>query len=197
MKVSKTRKLIVFSVIFAIVVLALAVLVIFNIFPLGGKKMKNEIIEIAEQKGYDIQFENAQEFCIIKDGVKYYYKNNLGKVRLIKIYTEVPSKAEYEVVDDKGEITITVVGTDKVKVELKDGVIEVNNQGKELVFDEHISFVCSSKFTAESLDSDDIATIRGNADKYYNKITTNFITSEELRELYESGVVMAEEFMKA
>ncbi len=156
--------------------------------------MKNNIIEVAEQKGYDVEFEENQEFYVIEDDVKYYYKNSLGKVRLMKIYTEVSSKAEYEVVDNKGKITIMVVGDDKFEVALDDAVIEVNYQGKELVFHEHCSFVCSSEFTEESIDLNDIATIRGKAGKYYNKITTNFISGDEICELYKRGMVMEKDF---
>lgn len=197
MKSLKTSKLIIFIIIFIAIVITLGLLIMFSIWAIGGKQRKNRIMEIGEQKGYKIEFENNREFCITESNVKYYYKSSLGKMWLTKIYTEVPCKTERQVVDDKGQITITIIGKDSMEVALDDYVIEENARGIETNFHEHIYFVCSSEFTLESIDTNNSVSILGKASKYYNKITTNFITSEELRELYENGVTMAKEFMES
>lgn len=154
--------------------------------------MKNRVIEIAESKGYEIQFEN-NNFMITQDGIVYYYKFILDKLSLVRIYTELAPVTDRKVKDDIGKITITIVGKDLFEVALEDAIIEVNNEGKEMTFEEHIRFVCSSEFTEESINQKDIITRMGKADKYYYKITHSYISSNRLREIYEIGKTIAEE----
>ena len=159
-----------------------------------NSKEKSNIMDIAEQKEYNITFENYFDFCITENDVKYYYRNILGRVKLLKIYTEVSCKGDYEVVDDIGKITISAVGKDTFEVSLSDQVLMINARGIETTFNESIRFVCSSEFTEESIDPNDIISIRGKANKYYNSITKDFISKEELCELYERSMEIEKEF---
>lgn len=184
MKLSKLYKLFTGIVLFIVVVVSSLVI--------WRNGMKNRVMEIADDKGYEIQFEN-NNFVITHDDIAYYYKGTLNKLSLVKIYTELAPVTDIKVKDDIGKITITLVGKDEFNVALEDSVIEVNNQGKEITVKENIGFVCSSEFTLESINQDDIVSKMGKAEKYYNKITKNYISGNRLREIYESGETMANE----
>ncbi|MCM1158591.1 MAG: hypothetical protein NC300_10055 [Bacteroidales bacterium] len=155
--------------------------------------MKNKVIEIANEKGYDIQFENNHIFYIIQDNIVYSYKCTLKKVSLVKIYTEMEPITDIKIKGNKGKITITIIGKDEFDVALQDSVIEINNQGKEMIIDENIHFVCSAGFTLESINQNDMVTQMGKAEKNYNRITHNYISGNKLLELYEEGEVIADE----
>lgn len=174
------------------VVIILFIVAVIICFIIWRNDMKNRVMEIADDKGYEIQLEN-NNFIITHDGIVYYYKCILEKLYLVKIYTELAPVTELKVKDDIGKITITVVGKDEFDVALEDSVIEVNNQGREMAVKENIRFVCSSEFTLESINQNDIVSQMGKAEKYYNKITNNYISCERLREIYERGEAIAKE----
>lgn len=155
--------------------------------------MHDRIIGIADEKGYEIQFENISSFRLTQNNITYYYKCIFGKVSLKKIYIELAPVTDLKVKDNIGKITITVMEKDKFNVALEDSIIDVNNQGKEMIVKEHIYFVCSSEFTLESIDRNDIVSQMGKAEKNYNKITNNYISGNRLREIYEEAKIIEEE----
>ena len=70
--------------------------------------------DIAKQKEYDITFENYFDFYITENDVKYYYRNILGRTKLLKIYTEPSCKTDYNVVDGIGNITQNFISREEL-----------------------------------------------------------------------------------
>lgn len=162
-------------------------------FP-GGEKMKNNIEDIAQKNGYNLEFLNDKEFYILQDGVKYYYKNGIIKTDFVKFEAEVDSSLDYEIVDNKGYITVFSLGEDKVEVVQEDDCPYTTASGKEAVFRESIRFTCTSEFTEESIDTDSATALVGKGNKEYTKVTKYFISAEELRELYENAMNICDSF---
>ena len=160
----------------------------------GGEKMKQDITDIAEQNEYSIEFINDKEFVITQDEVKYYYKCGIMGVAFEKYETEVEAKVDYEIVDNKGYITVEQVNRDQVEVIQDDDSVYEGYNGEKEIFPESIRFRCTPEFTLESLDDKSFAAALGKGEKEYNKITKCFMSAEKLKEVYENALYIQDQF---
>ena len=153
---------------------------------------KSKIMDVAEKNNYDIEFEDEDEFMILQDDVKYYFKCGMTKVKFDKYETVVEAVEDCNIVDNKGYITVISHDKDTVEVIQEDDYIDEIYGGEESTFHERIRFVCDSDFSKESIDEKYHAAAIGKGEKEYNRITNNFITVERLKELYENGLELSE-----
>ena len=160
----------------------------------GGEKMKQDITDIAEQNEYSIEFINDKEFVITQDEVKYYYKCGIMGVAFERYETEVEAKVDYEIVDNKGYITVEQVNRDQVEVIEEDYCIYDGYIGDDKTLHESIRFRCTPEFTLESLDDKSFAASIGKGEKEYNKITKCFMSAEQLKEVYENALYIQDQF---
>ena len=158
------------------------------------EKMKQDITDIAEQNEYSIEFINDKEFVITQDEVKYYYKCGIMGVAFEKYETEVEAKVDYEIVDNKGYITVEQVNRDQVEVIQDDDSVYEGYNGEKEIFPESIRFRCTPEFTLESLDDKSFAAALGKGEKEYNKITKCFMSAEKLKEVYENALYIQDQF---
>ena len=160
----------------------------------SAEKMKQDITDIAEQNEYSIEFINDKEFVITQDEVKYYYKCGIMGVAFEKYETEVEAKVDYEIVDNKGYITVEQVNRDQVEVIQDDDSVYEGYNGEKEIFPESIRFRCTPEFTLESLDDKSFAAALGKGEKEYNKITKCFMSAEKLKEVYENALYIQDQF---
>ncbi len=160
----------------------------------GGEKMKQDITDIAEQNEYSIEFINDKEFVITQDEVKYYYKCGIMGVAFEKYETEVEATVGYEIVDNKGYITVKQKNRNQVEVIEEDDCVDEGHDGEKETIHEMSRFTCTPEFTLESLDDKSFAASIGKGEKEYSIITNYFITAEKLKELYENALYICDQF---
>ncbi len=176
------------------IIIILTMLLLCGCTLFGSKKTEEEINEICEQNGYDVEFTSEDEFCIAQDGVEYYFESSSSGVEFVRYETYVDSKADYWVKDDKGLITVEVFENDKVSLRADYCTEDKFSSGEVYIFENSIGFDCTSEFTVDSIDEHCGSAILGKAEKYYNTITQDFISGDELRTLYDNGMDICEEF---
>ena len=158
------------------------------------EKMKQDITDIAEQNEYSIEFINDKEFVITQDEVKYYYKCGITGVAFEKYETEVEATVGYEIVDNKGYITVEQKNRNQVEVIEEDDCVDEGHDGEKETIHEMSRFTCTPEFTLESLDDKSFAASIGKGEKEYSIITNYFITAEKLKELYENALYICDQF---
>lgn len=158
--------------------------------------MKKKVEKNAVILGYEIEFTEDNKFLIQEGKTEYYLKIEKQNLQLVKIVTERSPKTDIEVVDNKGMITITPLSLDKVEVSLEDTIEKSYDNGNVEHFNEKFRFVCGEEFSKESIDTEDSVSLLGKAERYYNKITRQWISEEELKNLYQRGLFLVEIFMK-
>ena len=99
---------------------------------------KSKIMDVAEKNNYDIEFEDEDEFMILQDDVKYYFKCGMTKVKFEKYETVVEAVEDCNIVDNKGYITVISHDKDTVEVIQEDDYIDEIYGGEESTFHESI-----------------------------------------------------------
>ena len=110
----KKKNLLLLATIYGIALFVFLFLFLILFFFFWNNEQKNKMQDIAKQKEYDITFENYFDFYITENDVKYYYRNILGRTKLLKIYTEPSCKTDYNVVDGIGKITQNFISREEL-----------------------------------------------------------------------------------
>lgn len=95
---------------------------------------KSKIMDVAEKNNYEIEFADEDEFVLLQDDVKYYFKCGMTKVKFEKYETEVEAVEDCNIVDNKGYITVISHGKDTVEVIQEDDYIDEIMEEKKAHF---------------------------------------------------------------
>lgn len=155
---------------------------------LFGGSTKTKIRNTVEKTGYEAVFlENSKDFYIEDGNIKYYFTWKRSKGKLVKIVFEAYT-ANPKVIDGIGTITMQKEKGKKVQVIIEDTVIVSEIGDKVQTFNEYKHFTCEADFEKDSIASDNAIWGKDKAMKYYNYVTSNFVTKEELCDIYEAGL---------
>lgn len=145
------------------------------------------VAEKIENLGYEVEADGS-EYILTDDDTQFVIKVTFGTAKLQSITRELSPHGGTEVVDNIGIITIKPKNSQYVELSLDDTVLETFANGNSTNVDEHIGVVCGTDFSEESIDPYDAASVLGKATKYLHRITTNWMSAEELQALYEEGI---------
>lgn len=150
------------------------------------------IAEKIESLGYEAE-QDGGKYVITDGDTQFTLRADIsGKAKLEKITRELSPHREREIVDNIGVITIRPIDSKYVEVSLDDTVLETFDNGNNINLDEHISVVCGTDFSEDSINPYDSASVLGKATKYLYRITTYWMSAEELQELYAEGVYIVD-----
>ena len=65
---------------------------------------KSKIMDVAEKNNYELEFADEDEFVLLQDDVKYYFKCGMTKVKFEKYETEVEAVEDCNIVDRKSVV---------------------------------------------------------------------------------------------
>lgn len=154
---------------------------------------KKEINEATADKlkdmGYNITVKD-NIYVITENDADYIIKAYKGEFVVYSITAELSPISDKDYVDNKGTLTIKRINSQYVSVDVEDEIYTELSDGRLTTFNERLGFNCTPEFSAASLDKS--SDILGKYDKYYNNIITNWITAEDLKNLYEDGLDIAE-----
>lgn len=156
------------------------------------KKSKEDITDICKEKDFDVNFIDDDEFVIKEDGVEYHFESTNSGVDFIQYQTKVDSKGDIELDSEKALVTVDVFDNDDVTLHVSyDSAYGFSG---DYVFHSDIGYECKSDFSLESIDDACGTAVIHHEEEYYETITENFITQDELKKLYKRGMDICEEF---
>lgn len=149
---------------------------------------KEEVLQIANENAYSIEFIDEKNFYIEKDLARYYYSLNNSSIPFEKcdIHVQEPGVEVKE-----GTVTVTLEkfekDDDKVRVGLDDSRVIVTDDGKEIRHYSGTFYIIGKNFDRDSL------VISGWIDgeqktlEAYNAVM-NYLSAEDLKSYYDQAI---------
>ena len=155
---------------------------------------KEEVLQIADENAYFIEFIDKKNFFIEMDSSQYYYHINSSGFIFDKCIIDV-FEPEVQVVDGKVSITVENFERDRNKrrVRIDDSRKIIDKEGKEKRLFMHYFYICGKDFSRDSIVAGEELDAKHKADKAYNAVN-KYLSSKDLKSYYDQAISLENQF---
>lgn len=153
----------------------------------NGINEEQTLLRKAQELGYIMELNEDSRFSIQKDDANFKFEIGFDKTSLIQIKKTISPSSNIQVINDIGTVTLKILKEDQVEVTLEDTVEANLAGGKTMELPETRTMICGTDFSVESIDQESTEAFMGKAEKNYSIITENWLSADQLKELYDEG----------